>query len=230
MGNIAVITARSGSKGLKDKNIRLLNGKPLLAYTIDVAKESGCFSCIHVSTDSEKYAAIAREYGAEVPFLRDASLAGDTTGSWDVVRSVLEQYAQQGRSFERVMMLQPTSPLRTAEDIRNASALMDEKQAESVVGVCEADHSPVWSGLLPEDGNMNGFLKEVVPRQQIPVYYRINGAVYLRETGAVMSHAELYGPRTYAYIMPKERSADIDDIYDFVFVETLMRMQMDNIQ
>ena len=112
-----------------------------------------------------------------------------TTGSWDVVRSVLEQYAQQGRSFERVMMLQPTSPLRTAEDIRNASALMDEKQAESVVGVCEADHSPVWSGLLPEDGNMNGFLKEVVPRQQIPVYYRINGAVYLRETGAVMSHA-----------------------------------------
>ncbi len=223
MGNIAVITARSGSKGLRHKNIKLLNGKPLMAYTIEAAKLSGYFDCIHVSTDSEEYAGIARNYGADVPFLRDAELAADTVGSWDVVRSVLNQYRQNGQVFERVMLLQPTSPLRNAEDIRNAFLIMDEKQADSVIGVCEMDHSPLWSNILPEDGNMDGFLRQaVVPRQQIPVYYRINGAVYLIDTEFLMNNGDLYGKHSYAYVMPKERSVDIDDMFDFLLVETYM--------
>lgn len=117
MKNIAVITARSGSKALVDKNIKLLAGKPLLAYTIEAAKESGCFDTIMVSTDSEKYAVIARDYGAQVPFLRSEATSSDTAGSWDVVREVICQYKELGEVFDSVCLLQPTSPLRTAEDI-----------------------------------------------------------------------------------------------------------------
>ena len=225
MGNIAVITARSGSKGLKDKNIRLLNGKPLLAYTIEAAKQSGCFACIHVSTDSAEYARIAQDYGAEVPFLRDAELASDTAGSWDVVRAVIDRYAKNGKKFEKAMLLQPTSPLRTAEDIQNAFTQMEDKHAETVVGVCEMDHSPLWSNTLPDDRNMNGFQSEsfLIPRQQLPVYYRINGAIYLVNVDYLMKKGDLYGQDSYAYIMPKERSVDIDDLLDLLLVETYMR-------
>lgn len=225
MGNIAVITARSGSKGLKDKNIKLLNGKPLMAYTIEAARQSGCFDCIHVSTDSEEYASIAREYGAEVPFLRNAELASDTAGSWEVVRAVIDRYGKSAKRFEKAMLLQPTSPLRTSEDIRNAFALMEDKNAKTVVGVCEMDHSPLWSNTLPEDKNMNGFQSEsfLIPRQQLPVYYRINGAVYLVDVDYLMNEGELYGQQSYAYIMPKERSVDIDDLFDLLLVETYMR-------
>lgn len=225
MGNIAVITARSGSKGLKDKNIKLLYGKPLMAYTIEAAKKSGCFECIHVSTDNEEYASIAREYGADVPFLRDSRLASDTAGSWEVVRAVVDRYSQNNVKFENVMLLQPTSPLRTSIDIQNAFTLMEVKKAETVVGVCEMDHSPLWSNTLPEDGNMNEFQNELflIPRQQLPIYYRINGALYLVKVNHLMKRENLYGRHSYAYIMPKERSVDIDDRFDLMLVETYMR-------
>lgn len=223
MRNIAVIPARSGSKGLKDKNIKLLAGKPMMAYTIGAAETSGIFDCVHVSTDSGEYARIAREYGADVPFLRSGELSGDTAGSWDVVRWTMEQYAKRGQEFDCVTLLQPTSPLRTEEDIQKAYQLMQEKQADAVVGVCEMDHSPLWSNTLPEDGNMNGFLNRAtsIGRQKLPVYYRINGAIYMLKA-SVLPHAEnaLYGEGTYAYIMPKQRSIDIDDAFDFAVAET----------
>lgn len=225
MRNIAIIPARSGSKGLKDKNIKLLAGKPMMAYTIEAAKKAGIFSCVHVSTDSEEYARIAREYGADVPFLRGEELSGDTAGSWDVVRWTVDQYAKRGQEFDCVTLLQPTSPLRTEADIQNAYRLMQEKQADAVVAVCEMDHSPLWSNTLPEDGNMNGFLDRAVNegRQKLPVYYRINGAVYMLK-GSVLLQAEavLYKEGTYAYKMPKERSVDIDDAFDFAIAETMI--------
>lgn len=116
MKNIAVIPARSGSKGLKDKNIKELNGKSLLAQSIEAAQESGRFDTIHVSIDSEYYAEIAKKYGADVPFLRSAELASDTSSTWDTVRFVLEEYTKLGKEFDTITVLQPTSPLRTAED------------------------------------------------------------------------------------------------------------------
>lgn len=229
MGNIAVITARSGSKGLKDKNIKPLNGKPLMAYTIEAARQSGCFQCVHVSTDSEEYAKIAQEYGAEVPFLRDARLASDAAGSWEVVRTVLDRYRQSGMEFEKVMLLQPTSPLRTSEDIQNAFALMENKSAETVVGVCEMEHSPLWCNTLPENRNMIGFNSKsfMMQRQQLPVYYRINGAIYLVNVDYLMKEGQLYGQDSYAYIMPKERSIDIDNLVDLLLVETYMKTKED---
>lgn len=225
MKHIAIIPARSGSKGLKDKNIKLLAGKPMLAYTIEAAKQSGIFDCVHVSTDSEEYARIARDYGADVPFLRSDELSGDTAGSWDVVRWTIEQYKKLGQAFDCVTLLQPTSPLRTEADIYNTFQLMQEKRADAVVAVCEMDHSPLWSNVLPENGNMNGFLDHAANagRQKLPVYYRINGAIYMLKI-SLMGQAEfsLYGDGTYAYIMPKERSVDIDDEFDFTIAEAII--------
>lgn len=228
MTSIAIIPARSGSKGLPDKNIKLLHDKPLLAYSIEVAEKSGLFDCIHVSTDSERYEQIAREYGADVPFLRNEELSGDTAGSWDVVRWVLGQYAARGQRFDMVTLLQPTSPLRGAEDIKQAYHLFEEKAADAVVSVCEMDHSPLWSNTLPEDGSMDGFLDQVADagRQQLPTYYRINGAIYMLRTALLAEGAPgLYREGTYAYVMPKERSVDIDDALDFAIAETILKMR-----
>ena len=115
MKSIAIIPARSGSKGLIDKNIRLLCGKPMLAYSIEAAEKSEIFDVVHVSTDSEQYAEIAKNYGADVPFLRGEELSNDTANTWDVVRYVLKKYKELGKYFDVVMVLQPTSPLRTKE-------------------------------------------------------------------------------------------------------------------
>lgn len=228
MTSIAIIPARSGSKGLPDKNIKLLHDKPLLAYSIEVAEKSGLFDCIHVSTDSERYEQIAREYGADVPFLRNEELSGDTAGSWDVVRWVLGQYAARGQRFDMVTLLQPTSPLREEEDMKQAYHLFEEKAADAVVSVCEMDHSPLWSNTLPEDGSMDGFLDQAADagRQQLPTYYRINGAIYMLRTALLAEGAPgLYREGTYAYVMPKERSVDIDDALDFAIAETILKMR-----
>lgn len=121
---IAIIPARSGSKGLLNKNIKLLDGKPLMAYSIDSAIKSGIFDTVFVSTDSDEYEKIATSYGAEVPFLRSEIQSSDTASSWDVVREVLEEYSKRGECFDEVMLLQPTSPLRNVEDILGAMSLM----------------------------------------------------------------------------------------------------------
>lgn len=224
MKHLAIIPARSGSKGLKDKNIKVLNGKPMMAYTIEAAFETGIFDTVHVSTDSEEYAEIARAYGADVPFLRAETLASDGAGTWDVVTWTLEAYRRQGREFCLVTLLQPTSPLRTADDIKAAHKIFVEKNAAAVVSVCEVEHSPLWSNTLPKDGNMDGFLNNMQgqQRQALPVYYRINGAVYMLKASLLQEKPmNLYGKNTYAYIMPKERSVDIDDEYDFAVAEVM---------
>ena len=228
MRNIAIIPARSGSKGLKDKNIKMLDGKPLISYSIQAALQSGCFEEVMVSTDSEHYAEIAQIHGASVPFLRSAEMSSDSTSSWDSVREVLKNYLQLGQSFDNVMLLQPTSPLRTSDDIINAFDLFFNKKAESVVGVCEMEHSPLWSNVLPEDGNLFGFLHEAVSgvsgRQGLPTYYRINGAIYLTKINYNDLKFNLFTAKGYAYCMPRERSIDIDELFDFSVAETVIRL------
>lgn len=225
MKRIAIIPARSGSKGLKDKNIKDLAGKPMLAYTIEAALRSGCFEEVHVSTDSEVYAETARRYGASVPFLRPVELAGDTSGTWDVVRMILERYQKAyNRGFDSVALLQPTSPLRSEWHIREAYQLFAEKNADFVVGVCQAEHSPLWMNTLPEDGCVNGFInleKLSAYRQGLPTYYRINGAIYIAKTDYILRHTDYYGKNSFAYVMDKRSSVDIDDEMDFAFAEYL---------
>jgi CMP-N,N'-diacetyllegionaminic acid synthase len=231
MKNIAIITARSGSKGLKDKNIKILNDKPLLAYTVEAAIKSGLFDEIMVSTDSEKYADIARQWGANVPFLRSEELSNDTASSWDVLKEVLEKLKSKGVEFETVTLLQPTSPLRTSEDIIEGYEVMSVKDANFVVAVCEMDHSPLWSNTLPEDFSMENFIKpEVVnmPRQSIPKYYRINGALYIIKVDYLMKSQNIYADKSYATIMSKENSIDIDDQMDFTVAEVFMKIRNNN--
>lgn len=225
MGILAIIPARSGSKGLVDKNIRLLNGKPLMAYSIEAAIESNIFDVVHVSTDSEKYAQIAREYGADVRFLRSENNASDTAGSWEVVTEVLKKYEELGVEFEKVCLLQPTSPLRNSEDIKKAYELMKQKEAKAVVSVCEVEHSPYLCNVLQDDDSMEGFItvESNEPRQKLKKNYRINGAIYVVDIDYLRESNFLYRKGCFAYKMDSARSVDIDLEMDFKFAEFLIK-------
>lgn len=224
MRNIAIIPARSGSKGLKDKNIKELNGIPLMAHTIKCALECGMFECVFVSTDSEKYAQIAETYGADAHFFRSPQNSADNASSWDVVREVLKQFEYEGKDFDKIMLLQPTSPLRTIEDIRNSFELMNIKDANAVVSVTEVEHSPLWCNILPKDLSMRDFYREEIintPRQELPTYYRLNGAIYLLKKEE-LHNGKMFREKCYAYIMPRERSIDIDEDVDFELAKYLI--------
>ncbi|MDE0582108.1 acylneuraminate cytidylyltransferase family protein [Planococcus sp. A6] len=225
MKHIAVIPARSGSKGLENKNIKLLNGKPLMAYTIEAATNSGVFDKIIVSTDSEEYAAIAQKYGAEIPYLRSMNLSKDTTSSWDVVNDILKFYKQKGQNYDTVCLLQPTSPLRDAEDIKGAYAMLETKKAKTIISVCETQHSPLWTNTLPENLSLESFISQDLidkNRQSLPKYYQLNGAIYIIETSQISDNHNLYSEYSYAYIMSHTKSIDIDNLLDFLLVELIV--------
>ncbi|MBQ7209004.1 MAG: acylneuraminate cytidylyltransferase family protein [Lentisphaeria bacterium] len=224
MKYLAVITARSGSKGLRDKNILPLGGIPLSAWTIRAALESGVFDEVHFSTDSEKYAAIAREYGASVPFLRDAELATDGADTWDVVKATIGKYRAAGKNFDAFMLLQPTVPFRNADDIREAVRMLEEKNAKAVVSVTEPEHSPFWCAELPPDGDMRVYHEKIqylIGRQKLPQQWILNGAIYLVRVDHLLNARSIYESGCYAYKMPRERSFDIDDRLDFDICEFL---------
>ena len=174
-----------------------------MGYTIESAIESSVFDCVHVSTDSREYGEIAEKYGADVSFFRTQELSSDTANTWDAVRYVVERFRELGRSFERVTLLQPTSPLRTGDDIRRAYDLFEEKNAESVVSVCETRHSPRFMKTLGEGLSMEGFvdMSRGVRRQEQEKYYRLNGAIYMFQTSVLDDIQRLYGRKSYAYIL-----------------------------
>ena len=225
MKNIAIIPARSGSKGLKDKNIKLMNGKPLLAYSIEAAKESGMFDEIMVSTDSQKYADIARQNGAKVPFLRSADNSSDNAGSWEAVLEVLHNYKDMGRNFDTVCLLQPTSPLRISSDIVEAYRTFQENDVNALTSVCEVDHSPLWTMTLGEDRMLTEFKKRSsdAPRQALDTYYRLNGAIYIRQIEYGADGIILKDDQEIAFIMDKRRSVDIDTAFDFDIGEFILK-------
>lgn len=233
MKNIAIITARSGSKGLPDKNIRLLAGIPLIAYSIKSALDSGMFDTVMVSTDSEEYARISREYGAEVPFLRSEETSTDTAGSWEVVREVLKNYKEMGKQFDKICLLQPTSPLRSAEDIRNAFTFMEETKATNVLGATElgvpmslifrlAESQKTTDAISCEPSNTSQFYAR---RQNEAKVYRINGALYIVDKQIEDPTYPWKEDNCYYYIMPSERSVDIDTLLDFVIAESILKNQ-----
>ena len=223
--NIAIILARSGSKGLKNKNILPLEGKPLLAYSIEAAVKSNLFAKVMVSTDSTVYAEIATKYGAEVPFLRSNNTSNDTASSWDAVKEVLDEYKKRGELFNTVALLQPTSPLRTVEDLKEAYSLLGSKKANAVISVCQTEHSPLWCNTLPETMSMKSFLSKThnTPRQKLDIYYRLNGAIYLVDYNFFMQHQDVYSGECYAYVMPTYRSIDIDTQLDFKMAEVILK-------
>lgn len=225
MKNLAIIPARSGSKGLKDKNIKNLAGKPLLVYSIDAANESGLYDTVHVSTDSKLYADIAKKNGADVPFLRSEETATDTSSTWDAVKYVVKEYEKLGEKFDVITVLQPTSPLRTSVDIKNAYHFFCEKNAKMISSVCEMEHSPLWSNVLPENLSMESFEDDdvaLVSRQTLPVYYRENGAIYIIKKEHLFTEKNIYKKQCYAFIMDKLHSVDIDSELDFILAEAII--------
>lgn len=222
--NIAVIPARSGSKGLPNKNIKLLNGKPLLVYSIEAAVKSKMFDEIVVSTDSKEYAEIAKSYGANVPFLRSKKNSSDTASSWDVALEVLAAFGDLQKKFDTVCLLQPTSPLREASDIIGAYSCFVEKNATTVIGVCETDHSPLWSNVLATSLSMDFFISDKAnkPRQELDKFYRINGAIYIVDVKHIQSNKNIY-VNSFAFIMDRLRSVDIDSELDFIIAEAIIK-------
>lgn len=219
---IAIIPARSGSKGLVDKNIRDLNGKPLLAYSIDAAKESKVFDYIMVSTDSREYAQISEQFGASVPFLRTEENANDSASSWSVCEEVLNKLDEK---FDIMVLLQPTSPLRTAQNIREAIDLFMEKDADVVVGVTKTAHPIEWCNTLDENCSLKDFVKKEHAhkrRQELPQSYIINGAVYIIKSHLMSPDLDLFGENSYAYIMDEDKSIDIDSKKDFIIAQALL--------
>lgn len=222
---LGVIPARGGSKGLPGKNVRKLHGKPLLAWSIEAGLQTGVFDTLLVTTDDKEICSIALEYGAEVPFIRPEELATDTATTMDVLFHALLFYRNKQEFFDLLVLLQPTSPLRTAEDILGGLKLFFQKKAGSVVSVCETEHHPGWVNELPENGCMKDFLKKEyvnVPRQRLPKQYCLNGAIYIAGTSFLLEQKSFFGENTFAYVMEREHSIDIDHRIDFQMAECLM--------
>jgi len=221
---LGIIPARAGSKGIPGKNIKPLAGKPLIVHTIEAALASGVFDLLLVSTDGEDIAAVSLSAGAVAPFLRPAELATDSAKSSDVLLHAMIWCENQGEKFDWVAILQPTSPLRSPEDIVNSCKLMIERQAKAVVSVCETPHHPWLVNTLPDDHCLEHFIRPEAnqSRQQLPVFYQLNGAIYLIQWNYFLENDSFYGPQTYACIMPRERSVDIDTPLDFALAGILL--------
>jgi CMP-N,N'-diacetyllegionaminic acid synthase len=223
---LAIVPARGGSKGLPRKNLLPLLGRPLIAHTIEAARAASSIQRIVVSTESPEIAEISRQCGAEVPFLRPSELAGDDTPTLPVLQHVLvELEATEGFAPEIIVLLQPTSPLRRAEDINNAVALLERSRADSVVSVCAAEHHPAWMRRL-EDDRVLPFLEngpEYTRRQDMPPAYRLNGAIYVSRRRILVEENRILGRDTRGLVMDTESSVDIDTPFDLKMASVIMQ-------
>jgi len=219
---LAIIPARGGSKRLPRKNVLDLAGKPLIAWTIEAAMKSQYIDKVVVSSDDDEILDIAEQYGSDT-IERPEDLASDTATSFDAIKHTIENIA----SYDYVILLQPTSPLRTEEHIDKAIELLEIKNADAIVSVCEMEHSPLWSNTLSSDGSMHGFIKEEVKNkrsQDLETYYRLNGAVYICKTTKLLEEKSFFiVDNIYAYEMDRESSVDIDEAMDFKLAKLLMK-------
>jgi N-acylneuraminate cytidylyltransferase len=218
---LALIPARSGSRGLPGKNIRSFHGRPLLHWTIVAARESGVAERVLVSTDDPALAEIAQAGGAEIPFLRPPELARDETPMLDAVLDALTKMEAKGFSADALLLLQPTSPLRGAADIQAAAALLGDDDA--VVSVAPVKQHPRWLQRIDESGRLLPYedAPEAACRQELPPVFMLNGAIYFVRTEAFRRERTFRPVRTRAYVMPPERSVDIDTEMDWQLAELL---------
>src|SRR5262245_26226674 len=219
---LALITARSGSKGLPGKNIRPLGGKPLVTWTVEQAKAANGIDRIVISSDDPEIIRIAVAAGCEAPFVRPAELARDDTPSAAVVLHALDALADP---FDLLMLLQPTSPLRLASDIDACLDACLASGASSCITVTEAEHSPFWMFRLDQANRLVRLLDEgrdTVRRQDLPKAYLANGAVFVARVDWFRDHQAFVDDDTIGVVMPTERSIDIDTELDFRLAEMLL--------
>lgn len=214
---IAIIPARGGSKGIPGKNIIDINGKPLIAYTIEAALEATSIDRVICSTDSQTIAKAAISYGAEVPFLRPDKLATDSAQAIDTYLYTIEKLAEVGTPYEELAVLLPTSPLRLSSDIDNAIALFREKRADSVISYTPMQHPPTWARTINSRKIPENYFKiesDLENRQELEPAYICNGSIYIFRYSLLKDRRIYESENTFAYIMPAERSIDIDSGFD----------------
>lgn len=224
---LAIIPARGGSKGIPRKNIKELAGKPLINYTIQAALDTENISRTLVTTDDEEIAGVSEKAGAEVPFIRPDELAEDDTPTLPVLQHALNYYSEKEKYEPRaIALLQPTSPLRRAEHIDGAFDIYKDSTNQSLVSVCEVEHSPYWMKELDVDNQIRPFVKthkKYTRRQDLPPVYRLNGAIYISTPKIILNEGRVYRKNAKAYIMDQESSIDIDTEIDLQLAKISMK-------
>ncbi|MEI7431791.1 MAG: acylneuraminate cytidylyltransferase family protein [Betaproteobacteria bacterium] len=217
---LGVIPARGRSKGVPGKNIRIVGGKPLIAWTIEAAQSSEILDRVVLSSDDLDIISIAKKHNCDVPFVRDPHLAQDETPTIDVVLDALNRCP----AYEWVVLLQPTSPLRTYKDIDEAIQRCAAFNAPSCVSVCLAQESPYWMFTLKPDAHLAALLpnQALTRRQDLPPVYSLNGAIYVAKTEWLKRERKFLTSETIAYEMPIERSLDIDTESDFIQLKSIL--------
>ena len=219
---LAIIPARGGSKGVPRKNTRILAGKALIAWTIEAAKKSKYIDRLILSSENEEIIQVAKEWGCEVPYKRPIELARDDTPG---IESVIHAINTLGEKYDFVVLLQPTSPLRTVEDIDGCVQHCIMTESPACVSLTEVQQSPYWMYNLDDDMKLKSFVQngEIINRRQdLPKVYVLNGAVYVAESGFIMEHKSFLTDETAGYIMSGENSVDIDTELDFAYCEWLI--------
>lgn len=221
---LAIVPARSGSKGIPNKNIRHFCGKPLIVYSIEAARNAQSVDRVIVDTDSQEIADIAKQYDAEVPFLRPVELAGDTSKIIDSVAHLLGKLKDsEGYEPSHVLLLQPTSPLRTSQDIENAVALMQRHKANNVISVCRTESLLIQ---MDSNGKLTMLNPEVASaiRQQAGNFYKFDGSmIYLIKTKVLLAEHSFAGGSPYGYEIERWRAVDLDDPQDFIVGELIYK-------
>lgn len=224
---VGLVPARGGSKGVPRKNARPIEGRPLLAWTADAALAAARLERVVLSTDDDEIAAIGRDAGLDVPFRRPAELATDTTPMIDVVLHAMSWLEDHGAAFDAICLLQPTNPLRTADDIDQAVTLMEDTGADTVLATLAipADHHPDWAFVTDEGGDLHlatGGTEPISRRQDLRPAYHREGSLYLARWSVVRDRRSLYGTRIRAFAIDPARSVNIDTPQDWDRAERLL--------
>lgn len=219
---LAIIPARGGSKRLPRKNVLDLKGKPLIAYSIESGLNSKYIDNVVVTSDDDEILTVSKKYGADT-IQRPKELANDTATTFDTIKHTIEN----SEKYDYIVLLQATSPLRDEKHIDEAIELLESKNADAVVSVCEVDHSPLWLNTLDHTLSMKSFLRDEVLNtrsQDLEKYYRLNGAIYICKTEKLLEEESfLLKDNIFAYRMDRENSIDIDEEIDFEMAEFMMK-------
>ncbi|MFD2229736.1 cytidylyltransferase domain-containing protein [Alkalimarinus sediminis] len=222
---LIVIPARGGSKRLPRKNVLPLTGKPLICWTIEAALESSLNAKIIVTSDDDEILSVVHQYKKDgvIAYKRPAALATDTAATIDVIKDACLYSKSIQYAPETIVLLQPTSPLRNAENIRAAIDLYNKKDSQdTVVSVCEVEHPTAWVGSLNEDDVLTNIDFTGKRSQEYAKEYRLNGAIYVIDYQHVKTSGSIFSSNVYAYVMPKDKSVDIDDLSDFKYARLMM--------